>query len=879
MKRLTLLLLQLTCVALSLAAVRRANGLQVKDLAASDAAAEANQQHPAPEPYSFSYEAESIGGFASRQESGDAQGRVTGFYTILGEDGRERRVDYVADENGYRAKVSTNEVGTRSEPSADVGYNSRLPSGGQLEQANVTEEQYKYLEAAHANERQRHLAQLGANSAQQQFSRQQQFSTSQQPPQLAQQFSGSGNTEAAQQQQNSQPDLDWRTRNLAASSLGQQQRGQQLRQQQTSWNSRNQVRATANGAQTGQEGGQATAAVASEETSADSSPNGGADAPASQANRRDTTQQVQEAAWQLVGRGGVPTRRPITGLQRQLEQQFMQQAVQLTDQDYPRQWQTNEQLQRNAQAINVQRQQQFVAPPSSNNLNQLGLGDSGYASQQLGANNIRRPTASASSFNGQQDLNQFNQQQSNIIDEVGEVQLAVEQPQQQQIQQKFTTLISQQQPVQTTTFGPAPAGLVSIDLSNQQEVNNEQQREVAVERPQQELVVVQPQQQQQVKTQQQFVSEEVQPLQEIPTRPNSIKQIIEQQQQSKFVQPATTTTTTTTVAPTRQETTSRIVLAPVTTTTTPVPFVAATTQETFVFSSQQPTTTRQPSVAYTTTEAEQILPETEAPRPRPVAVEQQQQQQQQVKQVQQVEQQRRRPQQPAPAVGGVKGGRTSTVGFGSFQAGRIYRPAAPATSYQQQNEQVQTRPDAPSVINWTAQQQTTTSAPLLVAQPTRASQSYNNNWQRQQVQQAYLPVDNQQQQVAVQQAKKVSTLSSLAAANIQRQPADGQQVFREQQLIQQQQLVTRPPKFEPQPDGLQFKGGAVKGGAARSKSSTRKFWKQQPQVLVPASSNQQVVLQQNSSRAEYATSSQVDVASTSSTASSATTFGTRVAGR
>ena len=34
--------------------------------------------------------------------SGDASGRVTGSYTIQGADGQSRRVEYVADENGFR---------------------------------------------------------------------------------------------------------------------------------------------------------------------------------------------------------------------------------------------------------------------------------------------------------------------------------------------------------------------------------------------------------------------------------------------------------------------------------------------------------------------------------------------------------------------------------------------------------------------------------------------------------------------------------------------------------------------------------------------------------------------------------------------------------
>lgn len=42
-----------------------------------------------------------------------------GFYTLRGEDGRDRRVDYIADASGFRATISTNELGTAPKDSAD----------------------------------------------------------------------------------------------------------------------------------------------------------------------------------------------------------------------------------------------------------------------------------------------------------------------------------------------------------------------------------------------------------------------------------------------------------------------------------------------------------------------------------------------------------------------------------------------------------------------------------------------------------------------------------------------------------------------------------------------------------------------------------------
>lgn len=50
----------------------------------------------------------------------------SGFYTLKGEDGRDRRVDYVADANGFRATISTNELGTSPKNSADGKLSKQL---------------------------------------------------------------------------------------------------------------------------------------------------------------------------------------------------------------------------------------------------------------------------------------------------------------------------------------------------------------------------------------------------------------------------------------------------------------------------------------------------------------------------------------------------------------------------------------------------------------------------------------------------------------------------------------------------------------------------------------------------------------------------------
>lgn len=90
-----------------------------------------------PNPYQFSYSADSLGGRSAHQEQGDGNGRVQGFYTILGADGRERRVEYVADELGYRATIQTNEVGTKADSAANAEYIVSAPTDGQMQQATA----------------------------------------------------------------------------------------------------------------------------------------------------------------------------------------------------------------------------------------------------------------------------------------------------------------------------------------------------------------------------------------------------------------------------------------------------------------------------------------------------------------------------------------------------------------------------------------------------------------------------------------------------------------------------------------------------------------------------------------------------------------------
>lgn len=75
------------------------------------------------EPYAFSYNVDG----SSRSESGDTKGTVRGQYTLQGADGSSRVVDYVADHNGFRASVNTNEFGTEAKSPAGVALKSSQP--------------------------------------------------------------------------------------------------------------------------------------------------------------------------------------------------------------------------------------------------------------------------------------------------------------------------------------------------------------------------------------------------------------------------------------------------------------------------------------------------------------------------------------------------------------------------------------------------------------------------------------------------------------------------------------------------------------------------------------------------------------------------------
>ncbi|KAH9384051.1 hypothetical protein HPB48_026033 [Haemaphysalis longicornis] len=78
-----------------------------------------------PQPYSFGYDnTDEFGTQTYHKEQGDASNTKTGSYGYRDEYGIFRRVNYVADANGFRATIDTNEPGTAAGRSADAVFNA-----------------------------------------------------------------------------------------------------------------------------------------------------------------------------------------------------------------------------------------------------------------------------------------------------------------------------------------------------------------------------------------------------------------------------------------------------------------------------------------------------------------------------------------------------------------------------------------------------------------------------------------------------------------------------------------------------------------------------------------------------------------------------------
>ncbi|XP_070387696.1 cuticle protein 10.9-like [Dermacentor albipictus] len=93
--------------------------------AATPGVASAEPVYP-PQPYSFGYDnLDEYGSRSYRNEKSDANNVKTGSYGYRDANGIYRRVTYIADANGYRATIDTNEPGTAPGSSADAVFNAR----------------------------------------------------------------------------------------------------------------------------------------------------------------------------------------------------------------------------------------------------------------------------------------------------------------------------------------------------------------------------------------------------------------------------------------------------------------------------------------------------------------------------------------------------------------------------------------------------------------------------------------------------------------------------------------------------------------------------------------------------------------------------------
>lgn len=82
----------------------------------------------APQPHNFNYDVtDEYGNQRYHQETGDGSGRVTGSYGYRDAYGVYRYVDYVADENGFRATIRSNEPGMDNPAPAGVQYALEQP--------------------------------------------------------------------------------------------------------------------------------------------------------------------------------------------------------------------------------------------------------------------------------------------------------------------------------------------------------------------------------------------------------------------------------------------------------------------------------------------------------------------------------------------------------------------------------------------------------------------------------------------------------------------------------------------------------------------------------------------------------------------------------
>ncbi|KAM7301855.1 putative cuticle protein [Ixodes scapularis] len=79
-----------------------------------------------PQPYEFGFDTvDEFGTRQTRQESGDSGNVKKGSYSYTDPNGIFRQVNYIADADGFRASIQTNEPGTQSGPVGDAVYDAK----------------------------------------------------------------------------------------------------------------------------------------------------------------------------------------------------------------------------------------------------------------------------------------------------------------------------------------------------------------------------------------------------------------------------------------------------------------------------------------------------------------------------------------------------------------------------------------------------------------------------------------------------------------------------------------------------------------------------------------------------------------------------------
>lgn len=123
------------------------------------------------EPFAFDYKIDDgYGNGQYRKEESDKDGVVRGSYGYMDNMGLYRHVEYVADENGFRANIKSNEPGLSSEPAASKSASSEAGKTQVMESPMATMDNNQ---AGNQPQQQQQQQQMMDSSAQQQQQQQQ----------------------------------------------------------------------------------------------------------------------------------------------------------------------------------------------------------------------------------------------------------------------------------------------------------------------------------------------------------------------------------------------------------------------------------------------------------------------------------------------------------------------------------------------------------------------------------------------------------------------------------------------------------------------------------------------------------------------------------